>query len=847
MGQIRNIVNRWMGNEVNVIHRPDSRPSLLNPQDSVRDRILRDLRLAHNNGDAEKVLELLDQIKSRTQIREIFEANQIGVEDRRALNLFKQLASNASPDAVRARAREIIFAYAHEKAAVIIKEPGSTDAHPHGTQVLDGLAAYLDNNSTPEAQQKALSTVASGLGYHITGLRQAVLTDAAPDAKASKNDNLLWQLYSQNGIGSVIYSLLNESNFIDDNKRLMSTAITHGEGSMDLSMNGDLQKANLLAQTKRSVMGIFGSWSSCNFTFEWKEIDALGATVDRSYNLDQLLTDVCKEGPAEANNKFIDAYVKLVEYKETLREDPITNAAAITRLEKEQTKALKFLFDSNKLQATGSEGEMIYQALQDNMKLHGSMRFLSSLFKSVIGPNEIAEIVQLRTLYREAFPGTDLTFVDDRGGTRAVETLREYKLALEQKREQYQAAIELRVESIASNHLSDILPVRPEDFADRTQRFNNLCQNHRRESQAIAENGALDATGKAFEQADLLVRFKAEMTRQFRTAWSTAPLAVNQKETLESLISYARSQMPETFKTYGAAYEQHIKASKAINAIELMETKASTERTPADNLILRILAEDKVKVERQNSGRDVPSYIETLFRREVADCPDVNSTLVGAFELMRRISADATASDGEKQAAREFIVRDILNLPDASTPATLANLTDPTNNPLRRQMNRELYALSHQIQTLDNQEEPIRDRAKHKFSAEIVRFIKVAIPNADINSLDGDVNKLESIVANLITMQGKNAEDPTRQALELENLKLLGIDMNSANSFGFDQNAYIGSLIDPRQDISMIELFMETLKSVFEYIKMMSGPSVAQDGSRSEQKKVRQLSLTQDV
>jgi hypothetical protein len=834
MGFIRNKINSWLGNEVNVIHRPDSRPSLLNRQETARDKALRELKLAHSNGDKDKVLEILDQINSRSQRQEIFEVNQIGVEDRKALRLFRELASNSSASAVSAKAKEIIFAYAHEKAGTLILEPGTRTIHPHATEILTGIEGYLTEESS-DKKREALSYLTGALGYHITGLRQAVLADSSPDAKASKNNNLLWQLYNHNGIGSVIYSLLNESDFIEDNKTLMHTRFTQGDAAMDLSINGDLQKANLLHQTKKSVMGIFGSWSSCNFEFRVPRfdsstgqpaVDAAGNPIyELDYNLDKLLTDVCNEGPGEANNRFIDAYVKLVEYKERLREDP-ANATAVKRIEKELTKALKFLFDSNKLQATGSEGDLIYQALQENMKSHGSMRFLSTLFKSVMGPNEIAEVSNIRSLYRDAF-GVDLTYTEN-GVTNRVETLRHYKLALEQREEAYTTSINTLATSISSaTNLGS-----PEMFAKLNNDFANLCSNYRDQAQAIESNTSLPETQKTLKREELLINFKTDTAEPYDgISWSEAPLAAGTIETLEGLISYAQGQMPSTYAEYGSPLEIHVKNSGSINAIAAMRNKSQTERSPEENLILRILAEDKATVERHNDGKSMDGHIEALLNRRVAGYPDPNSSIVAVLELIRRIDADSSAETRLKQLAKEKVLKDTLGLSGIVL-----------NNQITQDQANNLYSLSHQITTLSNQEEPIRARAKHKFSAEIVRFIKIAIPEADIDSLDGDLGSLNRIVDNLVAMKSRSEEDPERKKLELANLALIGIDMNAENSYGFDESIYIGSLLDPNQDIGMIELFIETLKSVFEYIKIIGGASPAQK-TKQENKRRSEVAL----
>jgi hypothetical protein len=810
MGYIRDNVNYWLGNEVTVIHRPDSRSSLLNRQESARDKAIRELRLAQSNGDDNKILEILADITSRTQIQEIFEANQIGVEDRKSLKLFRELSSKSSSPEVREKAQEIVFAYAQERSSVLIKQAGTNTAHPQAAEILTNIQAYLSSD-TPEKKKQSLSSVASALGYHITGLRQAVLGTAAPDAKAHKNNNLLWQLYNHNGIGSVIYSILNESDFITDNKELMHTRFTQDQANMDTSMNGDLQKANLLHQTKQSVMGIFGSWSSCNFDFKLPKIDSTtgnyelnssGQPVFENYNLEQLLTDVCNEGPAEANNRFIDAYVRLTEYKERLREDP-ANARAVKRLEKEQTKALKFLFDSNKLQSTGSEGDLIYQALQENMKSHGSMRFLSSLFKAVMGPNEIAEVRTITSLYKNAF-NRQLVFKEN-GNSKVVETLRDYRLALEQRIQEYSDTIK---NFRYTNNSLEIFNQAKHDFEVQCRQ---LTESH------ISIND-----------------FKAYCQNNFSISFSTGASSPGTTETAQTVIDYAKSQLPQTFAEYGESYEKYIKNSGSINALAEIRGKSSADLSPDEQLILRILAEDKVTVEGHNNGKPMEGFIESLFNRRVANCPDVNSSVLAARELMRRIDESGALN---AESAKKLVLTKIIGYDDNKADSIVSS-----GNTLGENEAKKLYSLHHEINVLEGEEEPIRERAKKKFSTEIVRFIKMAIPNADIDSLEQSEKTLDELLKNLTDLQSCADADPKRHELELANLAKLGINPDSSNSFGFDENMYIGSLLDPKQDLGMIEMFIETIKSVFEYIKMMNRPSPNYE-TRAEQKEKKRVSL----
>lgn len=845
MGLVRTI-RRLIGNEtVTVIHRPDSKPSLLNPQETARDKAIRELTTANKDGDTEKALKILEGFESRHSIRDLFEAHP-GIEDREALNLLKQIALESKDDEIGIKARELIFAYAHEKAPQLIKDIRSDET---ATEVIDGFAAYL-GAGTDEDKQASLSKVAQGIGYHIIGLRQKVILDPNPEAKASKANNLMWQLYNHKGIGSVIYALISESDFYDDNKELLRSRFANGEATMDASLNGDLAQANLLYQTRRSVLGIFGSWSSCNFNFSQPRLDASGVVVtdpntgrpirDSFYTLDDLLKDACKEGPAEANRKFIDAYVKLVEYKERLREDPVTNAGEIADVEKQLTKSLKFLFDDNKMQATGDEGNMIYEALQGEMRKNGTMQFLNSLFKAVTGPNQVAEIASLQTDYTKAF-GAGLTYIDSTGTQQRVETMQEYKLAREQRQAQYKNnlidmgnKVNLTI-TFNQNSGRGFIPWKADELASIKANFNNIAKRY----EEAYDNAGNDTTLKEKACDD----FKQECNNLgIGIDFSGVSANPGERVTIKSLISLATRQLPETFADLGGAVEVHIKKSGAVKAIDTARNKETADLSFEENVVLNILKEDQDKVQRHNNGAALQGQLDALIHSETGAYPDVHATLVASFEIMRRVDENDSLSDDQKNGVKEYIFLNILGI--KRDDAVFDHLSDPRNNPIDQNFSKELYSLSHQIQVLKDKDKTIRDDAQHQFSKEIVRFVKIAIPSVDIDSLDGNIQSLNDIVANLDSMQGLERDSVEYKEFELKNLKLLGIDINDPNSIIYDDNISLGTLIDPSQDIGMIELFVETLRRIFDYIKMMNSTTLPDRSTKSERRKSEDVNLT---
>jgi hypothetical protein len=830
--ELREVKNLVLRRPNNVIQRADSRSSFLNPQKTEREKCLKKLEFAYFKGNSADTLRILQEIKGQSIIRDFFQSSKIGIENRAALDLFSQMANDSSAPEIQYEARRVIFDYAREHAGSLVIFPGGQSSADAADDVIDSISKYLDSDDVKK-KHEALSELARSIGYHITDRDHPVPSSVEPGAKVSKKNNLLYHFYQHRGIGRVIYDLLDRSNFIEDNKVLMRSKFTGNPNDADKSLSGDLPKANLFHFTKRSILGshssFFGFFKSSNFEFKIpkyvegtnrQEMNKDGSLVfELDYNLESFLKDVCdgERGVETACDKFIEAYTQLISYEERLKLDP-ANEAFVKSLAKQRAKALKFLFDSNQLQSMGIEGEMIHKALQEHMMKSGGIKFLNGLYSSFVGPNENAVVMQVSDLFKRKI-GCPLVYFSGNEEL-PVRTLEEFRISRTQYEEDYTYQISQVARSILKTHTQS-------DYNQLKTDFNRLADEYKAKLQAIESNPGLTPEKIAKEKQKLFDQFKSQTTRSFAIAWSDISESKGE-ETIDSLIRYAKNQLPTTFEEYGDDYEKHIKSSKLLNALESLRV-LDDESDKSDELILRILDEDKDQVERHTDNRydgklgnyefrEISGHIESLLRRTSKDnkTPHVESSIVGCLELIRRINLDSRSTKEEKNKAKEKIFRDFLGIKDT------ALIKKISGHNLDEQQITDLYDTSHIIRILDRQDQFITEKARENFRDKIVHFMSRAVPSIGLESLESHIGILNKILENKQQMSHMDSLDEQYVSLDLENKSLLNFSQDELDDNG---DYYRSSVINPRENPDFLEIFVEILKAAFDYIKIKDSSS----------------------
>lgn len=772
---------RWLGVKEGsvVISKPNAHSSVLNPLDTYQSKTLRNLQ----KGSSQEQLEILNEINSNAQLaRQVFESNELGVDNSKAIKVFRELTRTGSQE-VKEAAIEALFTYAGFKSGNLIKAGTNGYGHKDADDILDHAKDFLLAKNDNEALVAA-SDMASKLGYHATHRKQAVIVELG--GEAAKGNNFMYQLHAQKGAGRLIHDLLTEAGIYETNQNLVATHFEKSDSESDPSVQNPLARENIAHNCDRSIMGWMGSWSSCNFKFEYTIPTQNGvAAKNVSYDLDKFIESTAKEGPEKACEKFIEHYTALVEYKESIRANNPTSPL-LKEIEKQQTKALKFIFDPNKLKANSREGALIHDAITREMKEKGASSFLKHLFKAVTQPNEMAEIKKVSIDFKKAF-GTDLTYTDDANVKQNVITMADYRKAQSQMSTGYNSLI------TQCAGFSGLTVSSKEDHSSRRSIIEGLAETYKD-----------DPNGFAIELGLQLPSIKLDIAAQQRGF----------KQTTEDLKNQALKQINDAFTHFGEDFETHIKRGGAQGAISAIKDKSVDNLSPEERTILSILNTDQKHEQEIRDGREfAPSIIESLLRKEENGVPSVNATIVAAQILLEKIEERAALplghpnhlSSTQQDAAIKLVKEQILGV-DLTT-----NIRSSANIP------GAISRTNYEHTLLASLDDHIQYHAKDRFGNEIRNFLSYTVPEAEIDTLNASLEQLHELSDNLHALEGVT-DHAERKRLEVANLKILGIT-NTDNPLAPDYTSIFGTLADPNIDSSLVDIFLETIKQVMDMIK----------------------------
>lgn len=715
-------------------------------------KLVKDLKTAHSKGDSTQVKALLAELNDENT-REIFEPAGQGI-DKKALGLFRELALSSDPE-IKTAALKQIFEYADQNSHLLVEGslPGRTA--PRADSVLSNLHDYLNTG-----ERTHLSSLADTLGYHLVDPKQGVKKTV--DGHPSRSNNLL-QILKQSAAGKVIHDLLLSSQFLAENRAILDTAF-QGE-KPDFSTQGPIARANLLDQTRQSIIGAWGSWASCNF--QLPSLDGKSAP----YSLDNLLQDACNDGVVVANDKFIKAYTEAIKRKETLRaQDPTGYAQEIRDIEVAQAKALKVIFDNNKMQARSPEGRALHQAIREDLEQRGAIMFFVELQRSAVGANEAAEIKGLQTEWEELFKSTIQVKNQD------VTNIQGLRAAQAERLEVLNTTILQETNSLLGSGSSVCTTTHFADFQRAREALlaNNNNQVEHYKTDAIALYTQYGMTPPTFTSIG--------------------------EQTVASLHSFVLGQRPNNYTEFGNDFQVAIKRGSAIRFISGIEN--GRDLNSAEQLIRTVLQEDKSEVQKAYGSRNLDGNIHHLACNSRPE-DQVAATFIAAQELINRIQASPAGSPANKTAAIALVNSQMLGNPTQGLKSNNTNYKDTVFTP------------GIQTRLLGLVVESIEDAARGKLGQEIVNFMQKALPNWDPTDVEPKFTKL-------IDYLGNNPETtiglPTTIA---EARRILGISRDGDDPYAFDETHWEGSLLDPRQDFGMKELFLDALRQFIEYLKAM--------------------------
>lgn len=798
-----------------VLTTPGTKPSIFGNDRTHQSQLKRDLRQAINQGDARKVKLILDEVESSRQAtREFFKAAKLGVDDKSSLNMLYEI-TQLDDKGLREQAIKLLFAAAQEKAPTVIKD--NDDAG----DILQHLEDYLLNEGNEEQAGQHAAAAAKLLGYHVISDTQKVIGPDGGDPHIA--NNFLHQLRSSKGVSNILFRLINQSHFTEDNERLQ---LSHLSGDGDSSIaNSKPAIDNLRARVKKEILPKFKAISSTNFEFEWEVAvpnpDNPDETIleTQRYDLEQFLDEVCDHGPEEAIKNFIDTYAVMVQYKEDQRASDNPDQGLISKIEREQQKALKFLFDTNKLQASET-GAIIHDAISGELRQSGINRYLLKLYKAVTAPNEVAEVKAFARGYQDAY-GEAFEYTNEAGTVEAIETMPQFRRAVKQKREALKETVDQVAEEISNNNPGiarteafheheDAQGTLAALYASYSERQDHIWAEEPGESKWDQGKREAKHAERVQKQNNLIRGFEQKLKTSFPEI-EFGNLAEKGETSLTALRDFTRRNLVRDYADAGDAHEVHVKNGGAISALDGIRDKYEYQLNPAEELILHLVDTDRQQLERDNDQLDTGSFIEKLFQQERYGYTDVNATLTGGFELMRRIDASSVKPE-VKTAAKKMILEEFLGIKNLD-PA-LANTTLTVDSA------GEVYDAHQKVFIMENHEENLVDRAKDRYTKEMGIFMKHALPGMTETDIGVFTSNFSTIQSNMEKMQGMEIGSPERLELEHQNLQLIGVSPDDNSVLSFDgQDYFTGTFVDPAENSELVRMFMETFQAIMRYLQ----------------------------
>lgn len=779
----RTAIGRIFGYDSGQVHinGPELKSSALSPRDTFQTKTLRQLNRHIRDKNAQAQLSLLEDINNNDQLaRQIFESSELGIDSVKAVRTFRLLIETGTAE-VKAAALETLFTYAKFKSGLLIRTDDKKKAHPAAQEILDSAQAFLLSTNDEEARSAA-SALASEAGYHVTSYRQKVKSNH--DGDFSVDNNFMNQLYKHGGTGRLIHDLLDRTGLYAANQDLIATHYERADDESDPSMQEALNRENVAQAHKQEIMGWFGSMSSTNFQFHYR---AANGTKVR-YNLEEFITDAAKLGSKEACEKFIEHYTALIEYKEKLRARNPHNSY-IKTLERQQTQALKFIFDANKLQAKKQAGKMIHAGIQREMQERGVSLFLSKLFSSIITPNELAEIKKVAIDFEKAF-GYRLQYQDETGASKDVITMSDYNTA----GRQYKAEYEKEITTLAQ--ASGLVSFTKDAYQQRVQLIEDLAKRYANDPNT----------------------FKAEIERNFEAfKFDNSDVPSHVEEDVRSLKTQAKKHLIPNFTDTGSDFDVHIKSNGARNAIAYLKHTSVDDLSPEEKILADILHKDQIAQQKQRDGRsgETRSLVESLvsMHDDSSGTANVDATICAAQILLEKIEQRANLdptdagwiSPTDQAKAEAYVKEKILGVSSGTHVAVQANIGD------------KLSGLNYRQDLIHSLVENIQYQAKDRFGEEIKIVLEKAVPGAEIDKLTSSMEKIEELRDNLYAIRA--TDDPVvRKRLTVANLKILGIT-NSDNPLAADFKQVFGTLADENNDPGLVDMFIETIRQIMDMIK----------------------------
>lgn len=762
-----------------IVPRENAISAITNPNDNVQSKTIKDL----NKASSQEQLEILTEINNDPEgARQLLESEEIGVDNKKAIKTIRNLIANGTPE-VKAAAVETLFTYANSKPETLIIAAANGYGHEDADEILAHAKDFILSNNDDDKLQAA-SEMATRLNYHVTSSNQAVCVEE--NGISSKQNNFMYRLHSQKGTGRLIHDMLKEAGLYAANQDLVASHFELSTSESDLSVQNPLAKENIKRACNEAIMGKLGSWSSCNFNFEYK-IPATSTRAEQQvhYTLEDFIESAAQDGPEKACEKFIENYTALIEYKESFRANN-PNSSFLKHIEKEQEKALKFIFDPNKLKATSKEGAMIHAAIAKEMQEKGASSFLKQLFQVVMTPNQMAEIKKINIEYKEKY-GDDLTYVDDQGVQHDSITIEDFRKSTKQMKQELDNEIKGFAQSTGLQFTSK------EEHSNQRTTIEALAKKHEKDSAAFVQ-----------ELSTLLPSI---------TLNTVAPKP-GFKQTTRDLKNEALKQVNSTFSHAGADHETHIKRGGARGVISTIRNKAVENLSPAEKAILTILNTDKSSQQKLRNGRTNQSgIIEGLLSKQEHGAPSVNSSIVAAQILLQKIDDGAALAPNNQHHIPSAIQAEANRI----IKEDLLSVSENTQIPRSQNIETTISELNEKHTLLASLDDHIQYQAKDKFANEIQKFLSHAVPNTEVDVLSQSLEQLHELADNLHTIQN-STDDAEIKKLTKANLNILGI-INSDNPLEADYTQLFGTLADPNIDSSLVDIFLTTVQQVIDMIK----------------------------
>lgn len=788
--------------EVVFVNPADSSEQRLKLEKTDSQRAIEKLSdLSSECSDTELLAEL-KKIQDTALALKIFKSDRLGVDNKEALDLFFDLSQSAH-DEIRNTALSIIFDHAEQRSSSLITNSIDTDKK---ASLLSSLASYLINEDNPEERLFHAENIAATTEAYITDPNQKIHSEAS----FSRENNFIGKLRAQNGFGAMLYKIINQSSLYDDNQGLANEAIASGTGSKTI-------KANLRAKVEINSRSRFNLLPSANFGFKINE----GDPTEKPYDMNSFLDDVCNNGPEEALDNFINKYTQMTRVKEELKLTKKPDRKRIESITKQQQKALKFIFESEKLSQLSEEGNAVFESIQDAVKQRGHLYFLNALFQNVKGPNEKAALRTVLKAYKKHY-GEPLTFTDKSGNSQQVSELREFDRAIKKIEKDYKELTETRAKTILSNNgineatkasyigQKDLVERKAKVYSDAIKKIKSKPNPEESKRPEDIDKVKLKAQKK--EKIKLIkektIAFRDELAAKLPDV-DFSHIEDENSFTISSLKEYALSSLAQDFSLAGEDFEVHIKSGGAVQA--LAGLNQDEESLSAEKKLVRdILEQDEIRAEKLFKGEKSIGIVEELLTQEKDGINNLYSSITGIEMLLEKVQAiPASTSDEQKtkDAAIDYIYESFLGV----SPGTL-NISSGEES-----IAQEIETLGYKSIALRSNKEFITRKARDEYANEVAMFLKYTIGSeADIDDIKANV---ETLSDNLEKMNSDDVSDSERYTLELENLKLIGIDSEDLNSIAFDQGMFTGSLLDANNDNDFVQTFLNTIKAVLEYLK----------------------------